>query len=129
MRQHLDAADREALAAASDAEAHNREVAVAEQAARALEASRHPRQSWPPSARHSQAHPRMSSPRAFREVLSALPPASKQGPVGATFLDAYLYDISLHVRRSFSTETRTEIHIVAKALLKTFEPYPAARMR
>ena len=96
LRQQLDAGDREPLAAASDTEAHDREVAAAEQAARTLEACRHPRQSRPPPARRSQirppstlqSSPLMASPRTFREVLSPAPPAYKQGPVGATFLDA-----------------------------------------
>ena len=53
LRQQLDAADTEAQAAASATEAHGQEVAVAEQAARALGASRHQRQSRSPSARRS----------------------------------------------------------------------------
>ena len=40
--QQLDAADREALASASGTEGHDHEVTAAEQAARALEASRLP---------------------------------------------------------------------------------------
>ena len=50
LRQQLDSADREVLAAASDTKAHDGEVAAAEKAARALEASRRPQQARSPSA-------------------------------------------------------------------------------
>ena len=47
----------------------------------------------------------------------------------ATFQDAYLSDFSFHVQHSFTKDTRTELHIEAKALLETFEPCAAATLR
>ena len=137
LRQQLDVVDREAQAAASATEAHDQDVAAAEQAAQASGASRRPRQSRSPSARRSQTRLqgtrqpslRSSSPRTFCEVLLAPPPAYKQSPEDATVLDAHLSDFSHHVQHSFTKRTRIKIHIAATALLETFEPYPAATLR
>ena len=43
--------------------------------------------------------------------------------------DAYLLDFTNHLQHSFSKEVRTEIHLTPKALLATFERYPAAALR
>lgn len=76
-----------------------------------------------------QLSPRSSSPRTFRDVLSGPPSVHKASPVDTTFFNAYLSDFSFFVQHSFTKKIRTEIHLAAKALLATFEPYFSATLR
>ncbi|CAN0303236.1 unnamed protein product, partial [Laminaria digitata] len=142
LRQQLASMDREALAAASDMEAHDPEVAAAEQPARVLEASRRPPSLRPQAARafpsRSQSTtpdwigapptPR-SSPRTYRDVIAPPLSAYVSRPVDSMFMDVCLDDFSDHVQHGFPKDVRTHVHRTAKALRDTFVPYPAATLR
>ena len=47
----------------------------------------------------------------------------------STFFDAYFSDFTNYIQCNLSKEVGTEIHLASKALLATFEPYPAATLR